>query len=137
LRLERIWDKGQLVAMRNRHQPSEQGPGGYCGCDLGILTVTGHMNRSHLGAFQEALQTLVEDDFEAVEVDFSGCRYLSSLFIGHLVDAVLSAKQRGKTIRVRVSPELGRFFETAHLKHIFEYEIAEDRIESGISSAVR
>jgi len=101
------------------------------------MTITGHMNRSHLGAFQEALETLVEDDFEAVEVDFTGCRYLSSLFIGQLVDAILSARERSKAVRVRVSPELGRFFETAHLKHIFEYEIAGDPIESGISSAVR
>lgn len=85
------------------------------------------MNRSHLGIYQEALEAMVADDFKSVELDFTGCRSLSSLFIGHLVGSVLSAKEKAKAVRVSVSPELGRFFETAHLQHIFAYEIGRPR----------
>lgn len=80
---------------------------------------------------------MVADKTQDVLIDFAHCRYLSSMFIGHLVDGILRAKERHKEVRVLVSQEIGRFFEMAHLDQLFEYEVVEDRrIGSGINPPV-
>ncbi|MCW8131639.1 MAG: STAS domain-containing protein [Planctomycetota bacterium] len=90
-----------------------------------------------MALFRDCVDAMVADRTEEVLIDFADCRYLSSMFIGHLVDGIMRAKERHKDVRVLVSPEIGRFFEMAHLDQLFEYEVAEDRrIGSGVNPPV-
>ena len=83
------------------------------------------LQRADFAAFQEACNALVHSPSPHVVLDLTRCTYVSSLFIGMLVDAVTSMQTAGKTIDVLVSPQVGRFLHMAHLYHLFEYTIVE------------
>lgn len=109
-----------------------------CIWDKGVLFIQGALNSSQLSAFKGGLAKMVESRENEVLVDFTQCRYLSSVFIGQLVDSILSAKDKGKIVHVIVSPEIGRFLSMAHLQYLFDFEVVEaDRtaVESGMMSA--
>ena len=65
----------------------------------------------------------------AVVLDLTRCTYLSSDFIGVLVDAVMQMKADGKAVVIHVSPEIGRFLNMAHFYHLMTYEIAQPPLE--------
>ena len=89
------------------------------------LQVQCTLQRADYAAFQEACNGLVHSPSPHVVLDLTRCTYVSSLFIGMLVDAITSMQTNGKTIDVLVSPQVGRFLHMAHLYHLFEYTIVE------------
>lgn len=110
---------------------------GTCTYSAGTLRVTGHLHRNQLPAFTECMEAMVADAVPVVALDFQRCTYLSSMFIGQLVDSILQAKEQGKRVQVLVSPEIGSFFATAHLNQLFEYTIARSgTVGSGQHAAV-
>ncbi|MCY3021525.1 MAG: hypothetical protein NTW87_21130 [Planctomycetota bacterium] len=62
-------------------------------------------------------------------MDLTRCTYLSSLFVGCLVDALTQMKADGKDVKVFVSPEIGHFLHMAHLYHLFTYQIVAPPLE--------
>ncbi|HYF49958.1 MAG TPA: STAS domain-containing protein [Planctomycetota bacterium] len=92
------------------------------------LTLKGNLQRADFAAFEHACQTLVKSAHCKVVLDMSACTYVSSLVIGILVDAVTQMRADGKDVKVRVSPEVGRFLHMAHLYHLFSYEIVEPNL---------
>jgi anti-anti-sigma regulatory factor len=87
------------------------------------LTVLGNPMRVDFADFERELEALKTLHAHEVSIDLTKCTYASSLFIGALVEGVTSLKSSGRTVKVRVSPELGRFLNMARLFHLFEYEI--------------
>jgi len=73
--------------------------------------------------FERAMKELDQIRVMEVSIDLTQCTYASSLFIGALVEGVTQLKTHGKNVKVRVSPELGRFLNMARLFHLFDYEI--------------
>ncbi len=109
-----------------------------CIWDNGVLYIRGALNGAQLSAFKGGLAKMVESRDHEVLVDFTQCRYLSSVFIGQLVDSILSAKEKGKIVYVNASPEIGRFLRMAHLHHLFDFEVVgvdQTAVESGLMSA--
>jgi anti-anti-sigma factor len=83
------------------------------------------LQRADFGAFQDACNALMHSKSPQVILDLTRCTYVSSLFIGMLVDAVTTMKTAGKVVNVVVSPQVGRFLHMAHLYHLFDYSIVE------------
>ncbi|MCZ7646554.1 MAG: STAS domain-containing protein [Planctomycetota bacterium] len=94
-----------------------------CKSDGQVLRIEGALLRVHLGPFCEQVAGLANVPSPEVTLDFTGCVYMSSQFIGRLVDGVQEVRRSGKQVRVLLSPELGEFFDRAHLQHLFEYEV--------------
>jgi anti-anti-sigma regulatory factor len=95
-----------------------------------VLTLECTLQRADYNAFQEGCALLAKSRTPVVTMDLTRCTYVSSLFIGMLVDAVTSMKAQGKNVSVRVSPQVGRFLHMAHLYHLFEYSIVEPAEEA-------
>jgi anti-anti-sigma regulatory factor len=93
--------------------------------EKGRLQVQCALQRADFGAFQDGCNALMHSPSPHVVLDLTRCTYVSSLFIGVLVDAVTTMQTAGKTIDVLVSPQVGRFLHMAHLYHLFEYTIVE------------
>jgi anti-anti-sigma factor len=89
------------------------------------LTACGNPMRIDFADFEKAFEDLEQLKSREVVIDLTRCTYASSLFIGALVERVRHLKERGKDVRVSVSPELGRFLNMARLFHLFEYTIEE------------
>lgn len=89
------------------------------------LQVQCTLQRADFASFQDGCNALVHSPSPHLVLDLTRCTYVSSLFIGMLVDAVTSMQTAGKTIDVLVSPQVGRFLHMAHLYHLFEYTIVE------------
>jgi len=92
------------------------------------LTLKGNLQRADHAAFEHACQTLVRSAHCKVVLDLTASTYVSSLVIGILVDSVTQMRADGKDVKVRVSPEVGRFLHMAHLYHLFSYEIVEPNL---------
>jgi len=95
------------------------------------LTLTGNLQRADHAGFKHACHTLVCSSHCKVVLDLTACTYVSSLVIGILVDSVTQMSADGKDVKVRVSPEVGRFLHMAHLYHLFSYEIVEPNLGPG------
>ncbi|MCX7803959.1 MAG: STAS domain-containing protein [Planctomycetota bacterium] len=94
----------------------------------GRLKVVGALDRTAWAAFEKACEELVaRTEWTGVELDFSECTYLSSLFIGMLVGTYMKIEKQGRTIALKVSPEVARFLDMAHLNEVMRYEVAERR----------
>jgi anti-anti-sigma factor len=91
----------------------------------GVLTLAANPLRADIAAFAAACGQLAGSQAGTAILDLTRCTYLSSQYIGVLVDTVTQMKMDGREVVVRVSPELGRFLHMAHLYHIFAYEIAD------------
>ena len=104
---------------------SSNGPA--CIPSPGQLMVRGVIRRDQLFIFQECIEDLVKAPQDSATFDFSACEYLSSIFIGHLVDGILRARSAGKRVHVQVSPALGGFFQMAHLDQLFDYTVEHER----------
>jgi len=91
----------------------------------GTLVVHANLLRADYNAFQKACAALMasSSSHKTVTLDLTRCTYLSSLFIGTLVDTVVQMKADGKIVAVCVSPEIGHFLNMAHLYHLFGYQI--------------
>jgi anti-anti-sigma factor len=95
-----------------------------CSLRDGTLKVTGALDRIEWAAFEDACRELVErEEWRAVKIDLSGCKYLSSLFIGLLVGTYMKIEKQGRAIEVKVSPEVARFLDMAHLGEVMKYEV--------------
>jgi anti-anti-sigma factor len=94
-----------------------------------ILKMNGNLQRADYGSFERACQTLVQSKHLKVEIDLTNCTYVSSLVIGMLVDSITQMKADNKDVKVRVSPEVGRFLHMAHLYHLFSYDIVEPNLD--------
>ncbi len=90
-----------------------------------VLSVLGNPMRVDFADFERAMGELDQIRVMEVTIDLTQCTYASSLFIGALVEGVTQLKTHGKNVKVRVSPELGRFLNMARLFHLFEYEIVQ------------
>lgn len=90
-----------------------------------VLQLQCTLQRADFNSFQEGCEVLARCKAPQVVFDLTRCTYVSSLFIGMLVDAVTSMKTQGKTVLVQVSPQVGRFLHMAHLYHLFDYSIIE------------
>jgi len=88
-----------------------------------VLSVLGNPMRVDFADFERAMKELDQIRVMEVSIDLTQCTYASSLFIGALVEGVTQLKTHGKNVKVRVSPELGRFLNMARLFHLFDYEI--------------
>jgi anti-anti-sigma factor len=95
-----------------------------------VLQLQSTLQRADFNAFQEGCAMLAKCKSPEVMFDLTRCTYVSSLFIGMLVDAVTSIKAQGKTVLVHVSPQVGRFLHMAHLYHLFSYTIVESTEEA-------
>ena len=90
----------------------------------GRLKVVGALDRTAWAAFETACGELVaRTEWTNVEMDFSECRYLSSLFIGMLVGTYMKIEKQGRKIALKVSPEVARFFDMAHLNEVMKYDV--------------
>ncbi|MGD0091931.1 MAG: STAS domain-containing protein [Planctomycetota bacterium] len=89
----------------------------------GALTLNGNPARADFAAFEQACHTLCRAPHPSIVVDLTRCTYLNSMFIGVIVDTVIRMKGARKHVRLAVSPEVGRFFNMAHLCYLFSYEI--------------
>jgi len=89
----------------------------------GLLRLNGNPGHADYGAFEKACGTVSCTSCAYVVLDLTRCTYLNSMFVGLLVDTVIQMKGAGKKVRLCVSPEVGRFFNMAHLFHLFDYEI--------------
>jgi len=96
----------------------------------GTLVLLDDLQRGDLSAFQSACEELARIANTKVCLDLTKCTYVSSLFIGVLVEAVTQMKTNGKDVSVYVSPEIGRFLHMAHLYHLFSYQIMDTRLEA-------
>ena len=105
---------------------------GLCHVSDQKLVLEGALDRDVLGPFCDGLDRLVNSVHQEVIVDFSRCSYLSSLVIGHLVDGILRCRANGKKVRVNVSKSIGRFFEQAHLNHLFEFVVQDSEQDSEV-----
>ena len=94
------------------------------------LEVMRTLQRADFGVFQDGWKALTHCPSPQVMLDLTRCTYVSSLFIGMLVDAVTSLRTAGKVVKVHVSPQVGRFLNMAHLYHLFEYTVVEPPEES-------
>ena len=92
-------------------------------CNDGILKLACNLQRADYSLFQEACMQLCKSSHSEVTIDLTLCTYVNSLVIGTLVDTVTQLKTDGKQVKVRVSPEVGRFLHMAHLYHLFSYDI--------------
>jgi anti-anti-sigma regulatory factor len=95
----------------------------------GILTLQANLHRADYNGFQQACNQLRTSPVKTVRLDLTKCTYVSSLFIGLLVDVVTQMKADGKDVTVHVSPEVGRFLHMAHLYHLFAYTIVDPPTE--------
>jgi anti-anti-sigma regulatory factor len=95
----------------------------------GVLTLQANLHRADYNGFQQACHKLRTSKAQAVRLDLTKCTYVSSLFIGLLVDVVTQMKTDGKDVTVHVSPEVGRFLHMAHLYHLFAYTIVDPPAE--------
>lgn len=87
------------------------------------LSVQANLLRADYHAFEAACDRLCSSPQRAATLDLTRCTYLSSMFIGALVDTVIQMQVDGKAVRILVSAEIGRFLNMAHLYHLFAYEI--------------
>lgn len=90
-----------------------------------VLTLQTNLHRADYNGFQQACNHLRASSYNMVRLDLTKCSYVSSLFIGLLVDVVTQMKADGKDVTVHVSPEVGRFLHMAHLYHLFAYTIVD------------
>ena len=95
-----------------------------------VLQLQCTLQRADFNAFQEGCAALSRCKTPNVMLDLTRCTYVSSLFIGMLVDAVTSMKSQGKVVSVQVSPQVGRFLHMAHLYHLIQYSIVEPTEEA-------
>lgn len=114
----------------NRPNRSEWGARDYssptsCMVDGSTMYIEGTLNSNHLGSFCGCIDELSHSSFDMITIDFTRCCYLSSLFIGHLVDGVLKIKEDGKRVRVLVSPVIGRFLKMAQIHYLFDFTESE------------
>lgn len=89
----------------------------------GTLRLKGNPLHADFGAFEKACSSMSRTSCACIVMDLTRCTYLNSMFVGLLVDTVVQLKGTGKKVRLCVSPEVGRFFNMAHLFHLFDYEI--------------
>ena len=89
----------------------------------GTLRLNGNPAHVDYAAFEKACGALFRTSCACVLIDLTRCTYLNSMFVGLLVDTVIQIKGAGKKVRLCVSPEVGRFFNMAHLYHLFDYEV--------------
>jgi hypothetical protein len=95
-----------------------------------ILCVHANLQRADYSSFQQACVELRQSAQREVTLDLTRCTYGTSSFIGDIVEAVTQMKTDGKTVRVLVSPELGRLLQMAHLYHLFTFTIVDVRLEA-------
>lgn len=93
------------------------------------LAVDGTLQRVDYNPFRDACDTLLRNHEPEIYFDLRKCSYLSSLFIGALVDAITQIKAQKRLVRVEVSAEIGRLLHMAHLYHLFNYEVWETQTE--------
>jgi anti-anti-sigma factor len=91
----------------------------------GVLVLKTNLQRADYSGFEEACRELQLSAFPKILLDLTRCTYVSSLFIGILVDSVTQMKADGKDVLVHVSPEVGRFLHMAHLYHLIQYKIVD------------
>jgi anti-anti-sigma factor len=91
----------------------------------GVLVLKCNLQRADYSAFEEACKELQTSGLQKILLDLTRCTYVSSLFIGILVDSVTQMKAEGKDVLVHVSPEVGRFLHMAHLYHLIQYKIVD------------
>lgn len=91
----------------------------------GRMEVQGVILRMDLGLFCRTMDEMATCPQKRVVFDFTRCPYLSSLFIGHLVDGVIRARESGKDVEILLSPELGKFFDGAQLFHLLTYQVVD------------
>ena len=96
----------------------------------GTLFLLDDLQRGDLSAFQSGCEELARISNSKVILDLTKCTYVSSLFIGVLVEAVTQMKTDGKEVSVYVSPEVGRFLHMAHLYHLFTYQIVDTHLDT-------
>jgi len=89
----------------------------------GVLKLNGNPVHADYAAFERACNALSGTTCACVVVDLTRCTYLNSVFVGLLVETVTQMKSAGKKVRLYVSPEVGHFFNMAHLFHLFDYEV--------------
>jgi anti-anti-sigma factor len=89
----------------------------------GVLRINGNPAHADFAAFEKACSTVLSTLCACIVMDLTRCTYLSSMFVGLLVDTVTQLKGAGRKVRLCVSPEVGQFFNMAHLYHLFDYEI--------------
>ncbi len=123
-------NKGTRWDARDRSLPTS------CEVQNSVMIVKGTLNSTHLGSFSGCLTELVKEKMNNITIDFTRCRYLSSMFIGYLVDAILKAQEDGKQVDVYVSPEIGRFLRMAQLHQLFSFHVT-DPLKSDLLPGVR
>lgn len=97
---------------------------GVCSLQDGVLEVCGPLDRTQWASFEEGCALLLDTQaWRQVRIDLTRCRYLSSLFIGHLVGTYKQIEKEGRTVRLVVSEEVARFLDLAFLNEVMAYEV--------------
>lgn len=94
----------------------------------GVLCVYANLQRSDYVSFQLACNELCQSPQKEIIIDLTRCTYGTSSFVGDIVEAVTQMKTDGKSVCVKVSPELGRLLHMAHLYHLFSYIIVDPQL---------
>jgi anti-anti-sigma factor len=101
----------------------------------GVLVLATNLQRADYSAFENACRELQQSQYKKILLDLTRCTYVSSLFIGILVDSVTQMKAEGKEVMVHVSPEVGRFLHMAHLYHLIQYKILDATLKEKTSES--
>jgi len=97
----------------------------------GHLVVHGALQRTDYASFRDAFEELCHSPLTSIFINLNQCTYISSMFVGVLVDSITQMKSAGKSVKVEVSPTVGRLLHRAHLYHLFDYEVVAPQVEQG------
>jgi len=89
----------------------------------GVLTVKSALDYAFSRGFREACRALLNSDERDIAIDLVGHTYITSIYLGMLMDAGKRAQELGKNLVVRASSGLVRFFDAVDLGCFVRIEI--------------
>jgi len=92
----------------------------------GTLSVTRDLYWELESEFDEACDRLVESSEEKLALDLTDVGFIFSPYVSRIVRLCAAAKERGKDLRILISPKLGDLFEMAGLTEELNVQIVED-----------
>ena len=87
--------------------------------------VIDHDLDGELSQFKAACDALLESDESELVLDMTAAETFFSPYIGTIVALDVTAKERGKHVKVLISPALERIFDMGRLPEMLDVEVVE------------
>ena len=84
----------------------------------GCLRIKGELDNSALEPFGEHLESFVAKATGDLEIDMYDIRYVTSSFIGYLARALVDAKAKGCSMRIRTNERVARLLKVAGIDRL-------------------